>query len=67
MSEEDRKQFEELKKPSFEVLRRCLKDTDNSIALRAAERIFERLFGKVPQPVEGEDDGTPIRLKIEES
>lgn len=51
--------FEAKGPEAFEVISRYLNDNDPKVALRAAEIILDRAYGKVPQAVIGGDDDEP--------
>jgi hypothetical protein len=49
--------------PAKTALLRCLDDPDGRVVMMAVKEVADRLFGKAPQPVTGED-GKPITLAI---
>lgn len=46
---------------AFAVILECLGDSDKKIALKAAEILLDRGWGKPTQPISGDEDGAPVQ------
>lgn len=49
---------------AFAVILDCLADPDKKIALRAAEVLLDRGYGRPAQPISGDEDGAPIQAAV---
>lgn len=49
---------------AFAVILDCLADPDKKIALRAAEVLLDRGYGRPTQPISGDEDGPPIQSDV---